>query len=257
MKIIGNIDVWKLLMAQKPQVALLTGSRGTGRKVGAYLIAARMTRKTALFLDSLLVGDVAAIRSYISVDNGTKKVVVVTPATSSVAGWNNLLSILEDLPDYAHIWIIDEGRVPNSIYTRCFKYTFETPSQHEIKQMLLARGAFSEDEVESMVTPDTHSMVQALELNSEMLGLSKVSAWITAIQEKSREDLLTSVDGWKESHSKLLRRELESQIEKKSILGADVFNIRYEKLLSGVRILERNPPVVAALAVGLHLLEGA
>lgn len=232
MKIVGNKDVWRRFLSDKPQVALLQGPSNVGRKTGLYLIGRKIIKDPANFLHlrRLQVEDANKLQNWAALQSNRPKICIISARKSSPEAWGKALALLEDPPDNTYFWIVDYGSIPDAIKNRCYKYFFDPLTKEQLEKL-----------------PQTKTTV----------SLSPVLNWLDAVEDLRREELLLTVPGWKRDHTEHLITELESQANGVSLLDKQLTRYKPERLLEAVEVLKGDSiPSLAALVAGMTLIQG-
>lgn len=187
---------------------------------------------------------------YFATSSSKLKIVIVHPVKASPNAWTQLLSLLESLPPRCHVWIVDNGSVPTAIQTRCMRYEFGFLTPDELRRIMPV-----EEDAMQLFDYKAGSTVAAEDSKIAMSGISSVVAWVRSIEHSSREELLRCVQGWDASNSHLLREELDAQYLGDSQITYPWKNVRQDKILNAIELLDCPSPRLGAVTAGLYLLE--
>jgi hypothetical protein len=232
LKIVGNKDVWRRFLTEKPQVALLRGPKSSGRETGLYLIGRKAIKdpENFLHLRRFYVEDANVLQKWAAIYSNRPKICIISAKKSSPEAWGRALALFEDPPDNTYFWITDYGTIPDAIKNRAYKYFFEPLTKEQIEKL-----------------PRTKTTV----------SLSPVLNWLDAVEDLRREELLLTVPGWKQDHTELLISELESQANGVSLLERQLTRHKPEQLLRVIPILQKDSiPSLSALVAGMALIQG-
>lgn len=174
-----------------------------------------------LFLRSLTVEDAKDLASSLQLEGNVHDYVVVLSAGVTEKAWGVLLKHLEDLSPNTRLWFLGT-ETPRAIRTRCF--SCYVPSS---------------DPERSWSTKD------------EFLAAS----WLIAVDERSRERLLKSQEGWTSLHNEILLSKVDDILDPTTPRELDLIHTP-DSLLNSVLISIGNnkDKPTAAFAVGLKLL---
>lgn len=244
----GNADKWAQFERDRPSVAILDGPAGVGKFTGATDVAYNLTGiESILRFQNTTVKDVRELSVWFKYQSDMPKIAILEPGACHPNVWVMLKTLIDRLPENAHLWIVDSytHRAPKGIRDRAFYYHFDLLTAAEMGTFLAEADTITLDH--DYVTT-LGSVDRVMEMNTALQHKPAVANWIKAVEESNRDLLLIASRAWESQHTTLLMAELEAQLEGTTVVEGTIFRrVPKERLRTALTLLQdgRDPGVTA------------
>ncbi len=254
----GNVGVWARFERDRPAVAFLEGAPGVGKFLGLSQSAARMTGpENIVAYQNMTMQDVRELADWLLWRSDAPKVAILEPGDCYPGVWTYLKSLLEELPEGHHVWVVSSANhpAPKSLVGLGYRYTLSLLTSSELGQAFQDAGTFAQD---AQYLHTLGSVDLALGMNRALNVKPAVSSWLEAVDQSNRGLLLTATKTWEQRHTDLLMAELEKQLGKKTIVdGHRLSRVDKDRILRALTFLSDCPsPYIGAVTAGLSLMPG-
>lgn len=247
--IVGNKQVWTSLFKSKPQLALLCGPSGVGKKFGSTLFAKQLTGNRAHIFSKFTTNESSQVLD-IAYKGSEQKFIIIAAKEHTVAAWNDILFLLENPPPNCYIWIILENSLPQAIRTRCSLHYFDLLTPDAVLRVVSRLR--SKEEASKLVGKSLSSVESALHFLDHQASVSRVQGLLTSINEGSYAQSLSSVALWNEFCKKEFDQILSSSLLSQSAkqIQADDVDLR----IALTESMSGSNPSLASISAALSLL---
>lgn len=252
----GNAEQWARFERDFPSVAVLDGPRGVGKFKGATDVAYRQTGiESIVRFQNTTVKDVRELFTWFRYQSDSPKVAILEPGAAHSNVFVMLNTLLEELPPYGHVWLINsfQHRIPKGILDRAYRYSFGLLSEAEMRSFLAEEETLTLD-TDYVVT--LGSVDRAMEMNTALQHKPAVANWIKAVEESNRDLLMIASRAWEQRHTTLLIAELEAQLAGTTVLEGTIFRrVGKDKVLNAITLLhDGRDPLLSAMGTGFAMM---
>lgn len=256
MTVHGNTEQWERFARDFPQIAVLDGPRGVGKFTGASDVAyERAGVESIVRFQNTTVKDVRELLTWFKYQSDSPKIAILEPGDAHSNVFVMLNTLLDNLPEHAHVWIVDsyEHRVPKGIRDRAFHYHFNLLTPREMAAFLAEAETVTldPDYVASLGSVD-----RVTEMNAALTLKPGVANWIKAVEESNRDLLLIATKQWDSRNTTLLKAELEAQLLGNTIVQGVMFRrVNRGKIVKALTLLQDGrDPLLSAIGTGLAMM---
>lgn len=245
-----SAEVWKNILTDKAEVALLDGPQGSKRFQRAAKMAGLITNETSsTFLENATVEDILETITWASWLSSKPRLAVVG-SFASAAAQRTLESYLKNKRDTSMWWLCTDTQ--QDFQGLGFRYHFNLLEPEEVEAEL--SDNFPESPIDTYAY-SSGSLERAQQLKSSYAVCATVASWVAAVDDASRSLLLEAVKSWGTKHTTLLMAELEHQMFGKTLIEVrELRRIPKERISKALSLLSDNPSKATAAAVGLSLM---